>query len=208
MDVELTRVLPSLRDVEGVLASFVVSDEGDVVARDLAAFVDDGTLQEVAPRLGRFHEALSSSGDFLDFFVLEFAQQSLHARRVPNGFLCLLTSPQVNAPSLRMAVNLMARKVGDRIAQQRQMQEALAPTPPPLLLQTPAARPTPPPLPYAAAGRATPQTMVTRPTPSAGMAAATRASSTRTAVIAPPPVAASPQPSRPLRVYRGTVQKG
>jgi predicted regulator of Ras-like GTPase activity (Roadblock/LC7/MglB family) len=208
MDVELTRVLPSLRDVEGVLASFVVSDEGDVVARDLAAFVDDSTLQEVAPRLGRFHEALSSSGDFLDFFVLEFAQQSLHTRRVPNGFLCLLTSPQVNAPSLRMAVNLMARKVGDRIAQQRQMQEALAPTPAPILLQTPAARPTPPPLPnVTVGGRATPQTMVTRPTPSSGLAAAARASATRTAVVAPPPIPANTPPARPLRVYRGTVQK-
>lgn len=208
MDMDLTTALPSLRDVDGVLASFVVSDEGDVVARDLAAFVEDNTLQEVAPRLGRFHEAMSSTGDFLDFFVLEFAQQSLHARRVPNGFLCLLTTPQVNAAALRMAVNLMARKVGDRIAQQRHIQHALAPTPQPVMV-APVARPTPPPLPVAATSRMTPAQPTparARPTPTAATQAVPTPS-TRTGVLAPVPQPQAAAPTRPLRVYRGTVQR-
>lgn len=202
MDMELTTVLPSLRDVEGVLASFIVSDEGDVVARDLAAFVDDATLQEVAPRLGRFHEAMSSTGDFLDFFVLEFAQQALHARRVPNGFLCLLTAPSVNAPALRMAVNLMARKVGDRIAQQRQFQQANAPTPVPV----PVPRASPPPLPT---GRLTPahgNLSQPRVTPTSATVLASPPP-TKTALPVPVPAPQPAAPSRPLRVYRGTVQR-
>jgi predicted regulator of Ras-like GTPase activity (Roadblock/LC7/MglB family) len=119
MDIELSNALPSLRDVEGVLASFVVSDQSEVIARDVALYIEDAALSEVAPRLGRFHEAMSSNGDFLDLFVLEYEEQALHARRLPNGFLCLITSHNVNAPSLRMAINLMARKVGDRIARHK-----------------------------------------------------------------------------------------
>ncbi|MDX2024642.1 MAG: hypothetical protein SF187_30650 [Deltaproteobacteria bacterium] len=192
MDAEITNALPSLRDVEGVLASFVVSDQGDVVARDLAAYVDDSALREVAPRLGRFHEAMSSTGDFLELFVLEYEEQTLHARRLPNGFLCLLTTHAVNAPSLRMAVNLMARKVGDRIARQ-------VPTETPVASPTPTTLPTmrsmPPPLPSnTAVTRATPPP-VPRPTP----ASVTRATTSR--AIAPEPAAAAP--AKPVRYFRG-----
>lgn len=201
MDMELTAALPSLRDVEGVMASFVLSDEGEVVARDLAAFVDDSALREVAPRLGRFHEALSSTGDFLDLFVLEFGEQALHARRVPNGFLCLITAAQVNGPALRMAVNLMARRVGDRIAQRHgslppQTMPVVPPTPTGLPTLT-ASRPTPPPVPPPLS-RSTP-TMVQ-----------SRTTTTQATAVRPPPTPGptAPAPSRPMRVYRGQVLKG
>lgn len=192
MDVEIANALPSLRDVEGVLASFVVSDQGDVVARDLASYVDDSALREVAPRLGRFHEAMSSTGDFLELFVLEYEEQSLHARRLPNGFLCLLTTHAVNAPSLRMAVNLMARKVGDRIARQGPSEPQIAsPTPTTL----PTVRSMPPPLPSnTAVTRATPPPMP-RHTP----ATVTRTTSTRPAV----PDVAPAAPEKPVRYFRG-----
>ena len=192
MDVEITNALPSLRDVEGVAASFVLSDQGDVVARDLAAYVDDASLREVAPRLGRFHEAMSSTGDFLDLFVLQFAEQELYARRLPNGFLCLITSHSVNAPALRMAINLMARKVGDRIARHSAATPAPVPTPTTL----PTIRTMPPPLPVAAATRATPQALPRSATPTVGVP---RATSTRPAVVEPSVVSTS----KPVRLYRG-----
>lgn len=190
MDIEITNALPSLRDVEGVVASFVLSDQGDVVARDLAAYVDDAALCEVAPRLGRFHEAMSSTGDFLDLFVLQYAEQELYARRLPNGFLCLITTHAVNAPSLRMAINLMARKVGDRIARHN------APTPAPTL---PTMRSMPPPLPPAASSRPTPPALPRSATPTVGVP---RATSTRTAVVEPSLVS-TVSTSKPVRLYRG-----
>ena len=188
MDIEITNALPSLRDVQGVVASFVLSDQGDVVARDLAAYVDDASLCEVAPRLGRFHEAMSSTGDFLDLFVLQYAEQELYARRLPNGFLCLITTHAVNAPSLRMAINLMARKVGDRIARHN------APTPAPTTLPT--NRTMPPPFPGAVATRATPPALPRSATPTVGVP---RATNTRTAVVEPLVVSTS----KPVRLYRG-----
>jgi len=191
MDVELSNALPSLRDVEGVVASFVLSDQGDVVARDLASYVEDSSLSEVAPRLGRFHEAMSSNGDFLDLFVLEYAEQALHARRLPNGFLCLITSHNVNAPSLRMAINLMARKVGDRIAKHR-ASEPPAPTPTTL----PTMRTMPPPLPAnTGASRSTPPPMP-RQTPTVGVP---RVTSTRVVAVEP----AVETSAKAVRYYRG-----
>lgn len=190
MDVELSNVLPSLRDVEGVFASFVVSDQGDVVARDLSSFVEDASLAEVAPRLGRFHEAMSSNGDFLDLFVLEYSDQALHARRLPNGFLCLITSHDVNAPSLRMAINLVARKVGDRIGRHK-ASEPTTPTP----TTSPTMRTTPPPIPTMTTSRVTPPPLP-RQTPVAGLA---RTTSTRPVVAEP---AAEPE-VKPVRYYRG-----
>jgi len=193
MDVELSNALPSLRDVEGVIASFVLSDQGDVVARDLGSYVEDSSLSEVAPRLGRFHEAMSSNGDFLDLFVLEYAEQALHARRLPNGFLCLITSHNVNAPSLRMAINLMARKVGDRIARYR-ASEPPAPTPTPTTLPT--MRTMPPPLPAnTVAFRGAPPP-IPRQTPTLGVP---RVTSTR--VVANEPT--SEPSAKAVRYYRG-----
>ena len=40
----------------------------------------------------------------------------LYARRVPDGFLCLLLTPGVNQSALKMAVNLVARRIADQIA--------------------------------------------------------------------------------------------
>lgn len=107
---ELARqVLGTLRDVEGVQGSFVLSTRGELLARDLPAVLDDGLFAVVGPRILRFHYALTAQGEDLCQVVLRFAQHRLEVRPGASGFVCVLCDVNTNAAALRMAMALVAR---------------------------------------------------------------------------------------------------
>jgi predicted regulator of Ras-like GTPase activity (Roadblock/LC7/MglB family) len=106
----LHTALNSLFDLGGVHGSFLIAPSGDVVARALPAVIDDGTLTEVGGRVLRLGETMQSVGLDLDLSVLRFREHKLYVKSIAGGALCILTTPHVNLPALRMAANLVARR--------------------------------------------------------------------------------------------------
>lgn len=107
----ITETLSGLRDVGDVEGSFLLGARGELVARDLPAVFHDEVFGEVGPRLARLRETLESDGDDLSSLTLRFAEHKLHLRSVGALMLGVVTGARVNGPALRMAINLVARRV-------------------------------------------------------------------------------------------------
>jgi predicted regulator of Ras-like GTPase activity (Roadblock/LC7/MglB family) len=103
------QVLGTLRDVEGVHGSFVLSKAGDLLAKDLPAVFDDRLFATVGPRILRFYDALTAQGEELCQVVMRFTRHKLEVRPGVSGFVCVLCDANTNAAALRMAMALVAR---------------------------------------------------------------------------------------------------
>jgi predicted regulator of Ras-like GTPase activity (Roadblock/LC7/MglB family) len=108
---EGTNILTGLRDMEGIIGSFVVSSDGAVVGRDLPSVFDDDTLHGVAPRLVRLREGIASDSVDPAAMVLRYSEHKLHIRPVGEGLLCVLSESSVNTPALRVGMKLVARRI-------------------------------------------------------------------------------------------------
>jgi predicted regulator of Ras-like GTPase activity (Roadblock/LC7/MglB family) len=104
--------LGSLFDLPGVHGSFLVTTAGDVAARALPEIVDDATLTEVSGRVVRLGETFQAVGLNPELCVLRFAEHKLYVKTLAGGVLCIITNSDTGLPALRMAANLVARKVG------------------------------------------------------------------------------------------------
>ena len=71
-----------------------------------------------SPRLNRLHESLAVHGDAPESCILHFNEHRLYARKMTQGFLCLIVAPGSNMPALKMAVNLVIRRIGQQVGQQ------------------------------------------------------------------------------------------
>jgi predicted regulator of Ras-like GTPase activity (Roadblock/LC7/MglB family) len=107
----LSDTLHGLRDVDEVQGSFLVGGEGELLARDLPAVFHAELFAEVGPRLVRLRETFDPSGSEATTLTLRFADHKLHVRSLRKSLLCVLTGAKVNGPALRMAMNLVARRV-------------------------------------------------------------------------------------------------
>jgi hypothetical protein len=106
-------VLRGLRDVRGILGSFLVSREGDVLARDLAPVFSDETLAEAGPRIARLAEAFAGESDKVLSCAVSFSEYMLSVRPLERGLLCALSTLDTQAPALRMGLNLAARRLSE-----------------------------------------------------------------------------------------------
>lgn len=118
----VTAALATLRDVAGVAGSFVFQADGSLVAREIHAMFDDGALAEAAQRLARLRETFAAVGDELDLAVIRFQDHKLYLKMLADGgaspgALCILAEAGVNMPALRMAANLVARRIGGVVAE-------------------------------------------------------------------------------------------
>src|SRR5688500_20380274 len=98
--------LNSLRDVEGVLGSFVVDAQGGVLARDMPTVVDDHALGGAARRVARLRAALETGGRKAEQCSLRFGGYLLLARPADAVTLCVLVSAQANMMALTMGTTL------------------------------------------------------------------------------------------------------
>lgn len=107
----VTETLRGLRDVDEVQGSFLLGAGGELVARDLPSMFHSEIFGEIGPRLVRLRETLESNGGQLGTLTLRFAEHKLHLRTVNALLLGVVTSAKVNGPALRMAINLVTRRV-------------------------------------------------------------------------------------------------
>jgi predicted regulator of Ras-like GTPase activity (Roadblock/LC7/MglB family) len=107
----LDQALLGLRDVDDVHGSFVIAENGGLLARDLPNVFRDELFVDVGPRLMRLRETLQTNGEDVRSLVLRFSEHKLHLRPVGASLLCVITGSSVNGPALRMATNLVAKHI-------------------------------------------------------------------------------------------------
>jgi predicted regulator of Ras-like GTPase activity (Roadblock/LC7/MglB family) len=130
--------LRALRDMDSVYGSVVFSASGATIARDLPPSFDQQLLQSVGKRISLMFEAFQVEGEELDSCVMRYAEHRLHLRRASWGLLMVVTGGQVNTPALRMAINLVLRRL-DAPASSRSPAAPIVP--PPLAPPPPASLP-------------------------------------------------------------------
>jgi predicted regulator of Ras-like GTPase activity (Roadblock/LC7/MglB family) len=108
--------LVTLRDVGGVMGSFVCTQSGRLVAREIPAMFEDAVLAEAGSRLVRLGETFSAVGDELEVAMVRFRDHRLYLKVVSGGMLCIMADGPVNMPALRMAANLVARRIALAVA--------------------------------------------------------------------------------------------
>jgi predicted regulator of Ras-like GTPase activity (Roadblock/LC7/MglB family) len=111
----LQQALASLRDIKGVTGSFIVGTSGQLVARDTPALLAEDILGPVAPRLIRLWDTLREVDPALDQAVISYESQKLYVRPVVEGLLCAIVPLGTNMPALRMAVNLLLKRINPRL---------------------------------------------------------------------------------------------
>ncbi len=109
--------LVTLKDVYGITGSFVFARSGHLVARELPAMFDDAALSEAGSRLTRLQETFAAAGDQLEIAVLRFKEHKVYVKVLPAGALCIISSGGVNMPALKMAANLVGRRIAPMLDQ-------------------------------------------------------------------------------------------
>jgi hypothetical protein len=109
--------LATLKDVGGVVGSFVCTPNGSLVSRELPAMFDDGALTEAGIRFVRFREAFAAGGDELEVGMARFEDHGVYMKVVGNSLLLILVQGPVNMPALRMAANLVGRRIEPAVAE-------------------------------------------------------------------------------------------
>jgi predicted regulator of Ras-like GTPase activity (Roadblock/LC7/MglB family) len=127
---DLVASLGSLKDVAGIMGSFVFTEDGRLVAREIPPLFDDTALAEASGRLMRLRETFAAVGDRLDVAVVRFRDHKLYLKVLGAGMLCIVAEGAVNMPALRMAANLVGRRIVPALARASQ-EPKLAPPPPP-----------------------------------------------------------------------------
>jgi predicted regulator of Ras-like GTPase activity (Roadblock/LC7/MglB family) len=103
--------LATLKDVAGIAGSFVCTQDGRLLSRDIASVFDDDVLAEAGSRLCRVKEAFAAGGDDLEAGVLRFGDHKIFLKSVGSSMLCILAEGGINMPALRMAANLVGRRI-------------------------------------------------------------------------------------------------
>jgi predicted regulator of Ras-like GTPase activity (Roadblock/LC7/MglB family) len=109
---EMTSSLGTLRDIAGIMGSFVFTGDGRLVAREIPAVFDDVALTEASGRLTRLRDTFGAVGDAFDVAVVRYRDHKLYLKTLGAGMLCIVTEGAVNMPALRMAANLVSRRIG------------------------------------------------------------------------------------------------
>jgi len=103
--------LATLKDVAGISGSFVCTQDGRLLSRDIAAVFDDDVLAEAGSRLCRVKEAFAAGGDDLEAGVMRFGEHKIFLKAVGSSMLCIVAAGGINMPALRMAANLVGRRI-------------------------------------------------------------------------------------------------
>jgi predicted regulator of Ras-like GTPase activity (Roadblock/LC7/MglB family) len=131
--------LATLKDVAGIAGSFVCTPDGRLVSREIPSMFEDAVLAEAGSRLLRMREAFAAGGEELEVGVIRFRDHRIYMKTVGNSMLMILAEGDVNMPALRMAANLVGRRIAAAVAHvEAEPPPVRAPTP------VPEAAPAPP----------------------------------------------------------------
>jgi predicted regulator of Ras-like GTPase activity (Roadblock/LC7/MglB family) len=128
MDHGYVSLLRTLRDIEGVLGSFLVGDNGQLLARDIAAACDSAVLRTVGARVEQLCDAFVSAhiGGSFESTTLTFAEHKLQVRALGSAFLIAVVTAHANMPALKMAMNMVGRRIAADFARSSWLPDAPA----------------------------------------------------------------------------------
>jgi predicted regulator of Ras-like GTPase activity (Roadblock/LC7/MglB family) len=112
----MQNVLTALKDIPGVVGSFVLNDKGTLVSREMPAIYPDEIYPEMGRRLVGVYEAIALQVASLGDLVLKFEGYWFLCRRTAQCFLGILTTESVNFPALKMATNVALKQIDEKVA--------------------------------------------------------------------------------------------
>lgn len=113
-------LLDALRDIDGVLGSFLIDADGRLLARDVPLLFEADALGRASEHLARLRAALESEGGSLTSCVARFGSHLLLLRAAGADTLCVLCPQGTNVPAVQMGCTLVTRRLfagGQRPAQ-------------------------------------------------------------------------------------------
>lgn len=110
MNQQTTQTLETLKDLEGILGSFVISSSGSIIAQDLPSYFGSAAY-DIGPRAQRLQEALAMTEGEVAHCVLRYGSHKLALRPFKGAMMAILSESATNMPALRMAMNLVAKKL-------------------------------------------------------------------------------------------------
>ncbi|HZL17485.1 MAG TPA: roadblock/LC7 domain-containing protein [Polyangia bacterium] len=122
--------LVTLKDVAGITGSFVCTQNGRLLARELPSLFEDVVLSEAGSRLLRVGETFAAGGDELEVAVVRYGEHRIYLKTIAGGMLCIVIAGDINMPALRMAANLVGRRIAPAVAR-AQAELPLIPIEPP-----------------------------------------------------------------------------
>ncbi len=128
----MQNVLTALKDIPGVIGSFVLNDKGALVSREMPAIYPDDIYPEMGRRLIGVYEAIALQMASLGDLLLKFEGSWFLCRRTTQCYLGILTTEAVNYPALKMATNVALKQLDEKV-----------PSMPPLLVEKSVAAPVP-----------------------------------------------------------------
>lgn len=138
-------ILTSLKDIPGVVGSFVFDLQGALLAKEMPSIYPGEIFPEMGRRLVSVGEVLEQQTTSFQELLLKFEGSWLFVRRTAQCLLSVLVSESVNYPALRMATNVALKRINDHIlAHPAGVTPAAAPEPEPAAAAaTPVAAPAP-----------------------------------------------------------------
>ncbi len=109
--------LHALREIEGVLGSFVLDADGKLLARDLPSLFDGDTLSRAAQHLSRLRAALEADGSAFESCVARFGPHLILLRAANESMLCVLLPRGTSLGAVQMSATLIARRLSVSIRQ-------------------------------------------------------------------------------------------
>ena len=112
----MQKILSALKDIPGVVGSFVLNESGALVSREMPAIYPENVYGEIGRRLLSVDEAITSQVSAFNDLLLKFEGHWFLCRRTAHCFLGILTTETVNYPALKMATNVALRQIGDNVS--------------------------------------------------------------------------------------------
>src|SRR3954462_12311722 len=108
--------LATLKDVAGIMGSFVCTPDGRLVSREISPVFDDGALAEAGSPLLGMREAFAAGGDDMEAGVIRFRDHRIYTKTLGNSMLMILTEEVGKMPALPRPANLVGRRIAAAVA--------------------------------------------------------------------------------------------
>lgn len=125
-------ILTSLKDIPGVVGSFVLNPQGALLAKEMPSIYPGEIFPEMGRRLVSVGEVLEQQTASFQEILLKFEGSWLFVRRTAQCLLSVLVSETVNYPALRMATNVALKRISDQLLAQPAIPLPVASAPEPV----------------------------------------------------------------------------